>query len=77
MSPALTHMKDKVYVSPFEGCAKKGDILLTCTEMGGFILYRLIIRYGDSFYYKGDALNSCEGPLPIGHVIGKGFLQNS
>lgn len=71
MSPSLTHLKDKVYISPFNGYAKKGEILLTQTKEGKCILHRLVKYNGDSLYYQGDALNSREGPLPSAYVIGR------
>ncbi|HOP11765.1 MAG TPA: S24/S26 family peptidase [Oscillospiraceae bacterium] len=71
MYPTLTHLEDKVYISPLDGQIKKGDILLTRTQNGGCILHRLIRRKGDSLYYQGDALNTQEGPLPIRYVVGR------
>lgn len=70
MSPTLTHLHDKVYITPVRGTPKRGDILLTKTK-GNCILHRVIRRDGNYLYYRGDALYTCEGPIPADYVIGK------
>lgn len=70
MTPTLIHEKDRVYISPFDGKAKKGDILLTLTNGDGCLLHRVVKYDGDMLYYKGDALSCCEGPLPVRYVLG-------
>ena len=70
MSPTLKHLKDSVYISPFSGRVKKGDILLTEINKNHCLLHRVIKCDGDTIYYGGDALPYSEGPLPIKDVIG-------
>ena len=70
MTPTLIHLKDRVYISPFDGNAKKGDILLNRCNNENCLLHRVIKLDGEMLYYRGDALNYCEGPLPVSSVIG-------
>jgi len=70
MTPTLRHMQDQVYISPYDGNAKKGDILLTRYSNENCLLHRVVKRKGNMLYYRGDALHYCEGPIPASHVIG-------
>jgi len=70
MNPTFAHLRDKVYISPFYGNAKKGDILLTVVNGNHCLLHRVIRCEGDMIYYKGDAQNFCEGPYSCSDVIG-------
>lgn len=70
MNPTFTHLRDKVYISAFDGNAKKGDILLTIVNGNHCLLHRVIRCQGDIIYYKGDALPYCEGPFSTDNVIG-------
>ncbi|NCB42985.1 MAG: hypothetical protein EOM59_10250 [Clostridia bacterium] len=70
MTPTLIHLTDKVFISPFGGNAKKGDILLTSFKEDNCLLHRVVKRDGKMLYYRGDALNYCEGPIPVSSVIG-------
>jgi len=70
MTPTLMHLKDQVFISPFDGNAKRGDILLTRYNNENCLLHRVIKCDGEMLYYRGDALNYCEGPLPVSGVIG-------
>lgn len=70
MTPTLKHLKDRVYISPFGGKVKKGDILLTAIQETHCLLHRVVKCNGDMVYYKGDAQIYCEGPLPVRDVIG-------
>jgi len=70
MTPTLKHLKDRVYISPFNRKAKKGDILLTAIHGNHCLLHRVVKCNGDILYYKGDAQIYCEGPLPVRDVIG-------
>ena len=70
MLPTLMHLKSRVFVAPFGGKAKRGDILLTKTANGHCLLHRVIKCSGDTLYYRGDALRKKEGPLPVSAVVG-------
>jgi len=70
MTPTLIHLKDQVFISPLISNVKKGDILLTRYNEESCLLHRVVKRDGEMLYYKGDALNYREGPLPVSSVIG-------
>lgn len=70
MNPTFSHLRDKVYISPFSGKAKKGDILLTVVNNNHCLLHRVIKCEDDMIYYKGDAQLYCEGPYSCNDVIG-------
>ncbi len=70
MVPTLKQLQDRVYISPFNGKAKKGEILLTETSENHCLLHRVIKCDGDMVLYNGDANTYCEGPLPVYDVIG-------
>lgn len=73
MTPSLKHLQDRVYISPFNGKAKKGDILLTLIPGipgNHCLLHRVFKCNGNMLYYKGDALTTGEGPFPSHDVIG-------
>lgn len=70
MAPELKHLQNRVYISPFNGKVKKGDILLTLIPGNHCLLHRVLKCNGDVLYYKGDALTTGEGPFPVNDVIG-------
>lgn len=70
MAPTINDLRDRVYISPFNGKPQKGDILLTETTCNHCLLHRVFKPDGTMVYYKGDALHYCEGPFPIANVIG-------
>lgn len=70
MTPTLRHLKDRVYIGPFSGKAKRGDILLVSADNGHCLLHRVERCVGNVLYLRGDALNRCEGPFPATHVVG-------
>jgi signal peptidase I len=70
MVPTLKHLRDRVYISPFNRKANKGDILLTELQGKHCHLHKVIKCEGDMIFYNGDSLTYCEGPLPVSNVIG-------
>ncbi len=70
MAPTFNDLLDKVYISPFNGNPKKGDILLTEANSKHCLLHRVVKIDKDMVFYKGDALPYREGPFPISNVIG-------
>ncbi|MHB1367521.1 MAG: S24/S26 family peptidase [Eubacteriales bacterium] len=70
MAPTLKHLRDRVYITPYNGIIKKGQILLTETSEKHCLLHRVFKCDGKFVFYNGDANTNCEGPLPVCDVIG-------
>jgi len=70
MAPALRHLKDRVYISPLGRRPRRGDILLTTMPGNRCLLHRVVRTQGNAVFYRGDALRTQEGPLPLSEVIG-------
>ena len=70
MYPTLLNESDRVYVEPFSGVLRVGDILLVLAGDRHCVLHRVTRISKPFFYMQGDALLSIEGPVPEACILG-------
>lgn len=69
MTPFIAPGRDTAFLSPFDGTAKKGDILLFVSVQGRLLLHRVKKTDGKRIVTAGDAFSHCDEGTDASHVL--------
>ena len=71
MEPFLHNKKDSVFVKKTDGEPRIGEIYFFQDKFGRIIMHRLQRITKDGCFFRGDALNYCEGPISPDNIFAK------
>ncbi len=69
MTPFIAPGRDTAFLYPFDGTAKKGDIILFISVHGRLLLHRVKKTDGQRIVTAGDAFSHCDEGTDVSHVL--------